>query len=303
MEPLDVLQKVEIFQSFSAEARSHLGQRMRPRHFATGDMIVRQQDTGDSLFIIAYGLVGVWVHGEGGKSFEITRLGRGDIFGEMSLLTGDVRTATFIAATDAHLFELSKEDITPLIKKYPEIYTLLSDVLTQHILAKKTQIRRAQARQSEQEELVVHLLCDRVLQFFSRRKRPRVKVQQDVSIQLMIHKPGMPAFDAELEDITPEGISFRCAPATTLLERGDHVKIELRARDLMENPFSLSGSICYRIEAFFVDKVRALRDKYGVHFDPLTPEQTAHVEEVLYHVRQQPREDTSKKVGHNRSWL
>ncbi len=54
-------------------------------------------------------------HTDDGKTKEVARLGAGDFFGEMALLTGEDRTATVIALVDTYLFELTQADIAPLI--------------------------------------------------------------------------------------------------------------------------------------------------------------------------------------------
>ena len=56
-------------------------------------------------------MVGIWVRLQDGRSIEVARKAAGDIFGEISLLTGEPRTASVVSITDAYLFEIKKEDI------------------------------------------------------------------------------------------------------------------------------------------------------------------------------------------------
>ena len=62
--------------------------------YAAGETIVRQGDSGRSLFVVVRGEASVRLAGTDG---EVARLRNGDVFGEMSLLTGEPRTATVLA--------------------------------------------------------------------------------------------------------------------------------------------------------------------------------------------------------------
>ncbi len=301
MEPLAILQQIDIFQPFSEEAKSYLSERMRRHHFPSGATIVRQDDSADSLFIVAEGVVSVRMRGEGGPSVELARIEAGHVFGEMSLLTGKVRTATFISATDTDLFELTKADITPLIKKHPEIYKLLSEILTQRIITAKSQKNDHQVPQTPEEHLVKHILLDLVIGFFSKRKHSRIKVRNDINMTMSIKKPDTQQFVAEVEDITPGGLSFFCAPMENPLRRGDHVHIELYAVNLLDKPIAMTGVIRYRVEDLQVEDRKALQDKYGLQYDMLSQPLDEQINRLVNYIHQEPYE---KKVDHSsRIWL
>lgn len=130
-----ILKEIDIFRPFSNEAIAHLNQQMRSRHFGAGETIIQQGDQGDSLFIIAKGVVKVWVRLEAGKSLDVAQLSAGDVFGEMAFLTGEVRTANLTCVTDTYIFEITKADIAPFIEKQPEIIERLSEILTERKVA------------------------------------------------------------------------------------------------------------------------------------------------------------------------
>ena len=66
-------------------------------HFNNSEMIIKQKDPGDSLYIIADGVVSVQLDMENRERKIVSKLGVGDFFGEMSLMTGEPRTANIIA--------------------------------------------------------------------------------------------------------------------------------------------------------------------------------------------------------------
>ena len=63
------------------------------RHCPPETIIVREGDPGDALFIVEAGLVEVFLHSATGETTVLTRLGPGEAFGEMSVLTGEPRSA------------------------------------------------------------------------------------------------------------------------------------------------------------------------------------------------------------------
>lgn len=86
----------------------------------SGEIIFRQGDPGDSLYIIIEGIVRVYLE-PGGPSREIACLGPRDCFGEMALLTGEPCSADIQAMTDLTLLKLSKDRFDQLIKKHQSI--------------------------------------------------------------------------------------------------------------------------------------------------------------------------------------
>ena len=79
----------EARRALAAEARDHL--------FAAGEAIVRQGAAGDSMFVILTRPVRVILEPSGQ---EVALIAAGGFFGEMSMLTGDPRTATVRATAD-----------------------------------------------------------------------------------------------------------------------------------------------------------------------------------------------------------
>src|SRR5678815_5611805 len=86
--------------SASSEARS--------RHVPAGAVIFRQGDAGDDMFVISHGRVSLSI-GVAGHEREITVLGPGDFFGELSLLANLRRTATAVATADTTLLTVRRE--------------------------------------------------------------------------------------------------------------------------------------------------------------------------------------------------
>jgi len=163
--PLTLLREIDLFRPFSEEAKLYLSEHMHIHRISAGEIIVRQGDAGNSLFIIVEGVVGVRVLTPEKESIEVARLGAGNFFGEMALLTGEDRTATVIAITDSHLFEITNEELAPLMAEQTEVTEMVSKVLTQRQMMTKSQMHVQHDIQVEEDALHKRLL-DKIEKFF-----------------------------------------------------------------------------------------------------------------------------------------
>lgn len=124
--PERLLEGVALFAPLPAEARAQLTGRLRRRAVAAGITVVHQGDAGASLFIVAEGILSVTV-----DAHPVARLVPGQVFGEMSLMTGEPRSAAVAAAVPCVLYEIDKTDIAPLLETYPDLVERLGGVLAQ----------------------------------------------------------------------------------------------------------------------------------------------------------------------------
>ncbi len=99
---------------------------VEPVRLAEGEAAVREGEAGDSLYLVVSGTLAVST-GTGAEAFEIGRLGPGDFFGEVALLTGRPRTATVSAVTVADLLRLDRGTVASLRERHPEIDASLTE--------------------------------------------------------------------------------------------------------------------------------------------------------------------------------
>ena len=102
----DVLARVDLFARLSQDQRREIAAVTRTDRFGDGEAIVRQGMPGQSMFVVCSGSVAVVI--EPGAR-QVATIERGGYFGEMSLLTGDARTATVIARGDTVVLELDAD--------------------------------------------------------------------------------------------------------------------------------------------------------------------------------------------------
>lgn len=127
----DLLDRIELFRPFSAEERAGLAKALQERIWPAGAAVVRQGEAGDSLFLLGEGALDVRIAVPGRGEFLAERLTQGAVFGEMSLLTGQPRSATILAATEALVFELRKADLDPVLRARPALLEALTTVMAE----------------------------------------------------------------------------------------------------------------------------------------------------------------------------
>jgi branched-chain amino acid transport system substrate-binding protein len=115
------LNEIEIFQTLSNESKRMLAKKMVSKKYYTDDVIIRQDDHGQSVFIIIEGAVSVRIQLQEGPEIEVGRLGAGDFFGELALITGDPRKASIIARTKTRVYEIPHTTFQSILQDEPEV--------------------------------------------------------------------------------------------------------------------------------------------------------------------------------------
>jgi small-conductance mechanosensitive channel/CRP-like cAMP-binding protein len=122
------LRRMEIFTSLADEEIAELSAGLRFSPFASGETLTREGDVGHDLYLIDRGWVSIRV-GHAGQEREVALIGEGDFFGERSLMTGDVRSATTVAVGDVVCWRLAKSQLETLIKRRPALAVDLAKTL------------------------------------------------------------------------------------------------------------------------------------------------------------------------------
>ncbi len=120
--------KSPLFEVLSDEERAALVKEMELEQHDEGSVIISEGEPGTSMYIVTSGEVKVYTRGTGsGGSVYLAKLGEGEFFGEVSVLTGKPRTATITASQRTELLRLDKEKLDTALSKYPGIRKVLDD--------------------------------------------------------------------------------------------------------------------------------------------------------------------------------
>ena len=104
------LRNVPLFAEMDKAELEHLASSLKRRSFAAGQTVFFQGDPGNAVYIIESGQVRIYVHGEDGQEVSMLICGPGDLFGEMSLLDQQPRSATATALEDSVLLAMTADD-------------------------------------------------------------------------------------------------------------------------------------------------------------------------------------------------
>jgi putative ABC transport system ATP-binding protein len=101
----EFLRAIELFKTLTPRQLTDVAEKMSKHHYAAGETIIRAGDLGSEFFLISDGEVEVIR-----ADHEVARLGPGDFFGEVALISGEPRNATVVAQNAVDTFVLGKAD-------------------------------------------------------------------------------------------------------------------------------------------------------------------------------------------------
>lgn len=135
---VDDLERVRLFSGLNRRQLRKLAQQVKEREFRPGVAVVKEGTmSGVGFFIVAEGEAAVSVDGQ-----EVARLGPGDHFGELALISEDVRAATVTAATRLRCLVIAFWDFRRFARENPDV----SWKLLQHVVGMLTDQRDRRAR-------------------------------------------------------------------------------------------------------------------------------------------------------------
>jgi CRP-like cAMP-binding protein len=127
-ETANLLRKVPLFSDLNDRELEGIANSMKQRTFSSGQEIAVEGESGVGFFVIEDGEAKVTVHGD-----EVRRLGPGDYFGELALISQGARTATVTADTDLKTYGMTFWDFRPLVEDTPGIaWKLLEGAVKQY---------------------------------------------------------------------------------------------------------------------------------------------------------------------------
>ncbi|MEA2272739.1 MAG: hypothetical protein QOI98_1447 [Solirubrobacteraceae bacterium] len=141
--PIAALEGAPLFEGLGPEELTSVASLMHFRSFQAGEVICREGELGESMFIVVDGLVhlvaalaetpAVRTRSIFDEGRLVGKLRRGDVVGTGSLLTGEPRSATAKAAIDTNVLELGRDEFGALLGRFPQLLRNLNVVLTRRL--------------------------------------------------------------------------------------------------------------------------------------------------------------------------
>jgi small-conductance mechanosensitive channel/CRP-like cAMP-binding protein len=150
---------VPVLSSLAPEAHRALAAAASEHLFGDREVIVRQGDPGRSMFLIRRGRVAITI---GPEAREVAVTEAGGYFGEMSLLTGEPRSATVTARGDCTVLEINADDFRAYVRSHPEVV----DQLVEAAAARRREIDETLAASGTAPAAEATSLGQRIRRFF-----------------------------------------------------------------------------------------------------------------------------------------
>lgn len=173
-EHLQLLREIEFLNVLTDEQREDLARRLTTQIFARSEIICRQGEDGNTFYIIKSGQVEVSTQNGTGRAAVLRQMTAGEFFGEISLLTGEPRSATVMALEDTEVLTMNKEDMRAMLAANNQLAEHISEVLA--FRQEQLEVQRTASAQQElsavgtphsRVESLRHEFLDRIRRFFS----------------------------------------------------------------------------------------------------------------------------------------
>lgn len=130
---VDFLRQIPIFEDLLDDQLENIAKLIIHRNYRKNNLILLEEDFGDTLFLIKDGSVKITRINEEGKEVILSILRNGEFFGEMSLFDGESRSANVIAMEDSEVMIIKRGDFMEMLEKYPKIAIYLLEELARRI--------------------------------------------------------------------------------------------------------------------------------------------------------------------------
>jgi CRP-like cAMP-binding protein len=131
----DYLRRVPIFNGLEDGTLASLATALHRRTYPAGAIVFHQGDPGHALYLIASGKARVFMTSERGKEMTVDILSRGEVFGEMALLSDYPRSASVMTLTTTQVLTLHRDDFHRFLRAFPEIAINILAILTERLRA------------------------------------------------------------------------------------------------------------------------------------------------------------------------
>jgi small-conductance mechanosensitive channel/CRP-like cAMP-binding protein len=131
-----ILDRVELFDCLTPDEKTMLAGRMKQQSYKNGQAIIGQGEVGHEMYIVLEGLLEVLLTDTHSTvPHKVAQLQPGEFFGEMSLLTGEPRSATIKAMTDGVVFVIDQPCMQELFESRPRLFDTLGEAVAKRRLS------------------------------------------------------------------------------------------------------------------------------------------------------------------------
>jgi CRP/FNR family transcriptional regulator len=140
--PIELLRSVPLFADLEQGELENFSHVAVARSFPAGTRVFHEGDHSDACYIVREGSFRVTREHSDGRAITLATLGVGDIFGELAMLDGEVRSASVEALTDGELLALPAGEVRALLARHPDITVKLIAALVRRLRTANERISR-----------------------------------------------------------------------------------------------------------------------------------------------------------------
>jgi len=162
---LALLGKVDALEQLETEYLEMIAAQMNLRYFNASETLFNEGDPGESMFIVVVGLLKVSILRDN-EELTIAKITPGQFFGEMSMLTGEPRSATIRTATDVIAYEIYREHLNEVFEKQPRCIDIISTVIAQRQISNdKLNEKLSEREKGQKVDSLAKQLWNRIVSF------------------------------------------------------------------------------------------------------------------------------------------
>jgi CRP/FNR family transcriptional regulator, cyclic AMP receptor protein len=139
---VELLRSVPLFSGLEQEELERFSRVAVPRTFPASTRVFHEGDRSDACYIVRSGSFRVTREHPDGRAITLATLGVGDIFGELAMLDGEVRSASVEALADGELLALPASEVRALLARHPDITVKLVAALVRRLRTANERISR-----------------------------------------------------------------------------------------------------------------------------------------------------------------
>lgn len=222
-----LLGRVDLFSELSRNELARLVSVAIPRKYEAGMRVFREGDRGDVCHVMRAGRARVVRQHHAGREITLANLGPGDIFGELAMLDGEIRSATVEAITDVETLALVANDMRRVLADNPEVSVKLLKAVVRRL-------KQANERISTQSFQTVSGRVAKSLLQLSRESAPGPRATKRTQTTIYATQAEI----AQLAGTSRESVSR----FISTLKRAGVIRSG-RARITIEDPEALTGYI------------------------------------------------------------
>ena len=139
-------------------------------HYGPPEMILEKGQQNTSLFIIYSGSIEVYISKKIQPEYLVATLGQGQYFGEMSMLTGELCSASMIVRSESMIIEITHDTMKTLFSKQPQLMEEMAKVVVKRKMLNANVKASTVEKKAEVHHTIIERLLSRVRDFFTHHK-------------------------------------------------------------------------------------------------------------------------------------